>query len=372
MIIKTEDFKRTCSTVLAATDTSEISALTSTLELKTSGTNLYLNVSNGEYYVSVKFELDHEENFHASVNANLFLKLISAITTEDIELSVHSTFLKIKANGNYKVPLIFEKEEMMTVPVISIENKTAEMQISSDILNDILVYNGRQITGKFAARSTSQPVQKMFYIDQEGCITFNGGACVTEFTLEKPLKLLLNSRLVNLFRLFKNTLVNFTLGYDPYSETIIQTKVSFETPNIKLTAITSSDDRMLNAVPVTLIRNKVNGAHNNKVVLSKDALIEALDRLLLFENKDEVTYNMVSFGHNKMVIYDAKMENSEELIYENDSLITETYDMKINLAEVKRVIDGCGEQYITLSFGDYNNCVFSWKNVKNIVFEGKR
>ena len=54
MIIKTEDFKDVCSTVLAATDGSELSTLTETLELKTQGSALYLNVTNKEYYVRVK------------------------------------------------------------------------------------------------------------------------------------------------------------------------------------------------------------------------------------------------------------------------------------------------------------------------------
>ena len=89
----------------------------------------------------------------------------------------------------------------------------------------------------------------MFYIDHEGCLTFTTGACVNSFELEKPFALLLNSRLVNLFKLFKNTVVKFSLGYDAISETIIQTKVSFETDSIILTAVTGSDDKLLGQVP---------------------------------------------------------------------------------------------------------------------------
>ena len=124
MIIKSDEFKKICTTVLSATDGSELSTLTETLELKTVGNVLYLNVTNKEYYASVKFNLDHEEDFHASVNATLFLKLVSAITSESIELTVRDTYLNVKANGNYKIPLIFENNTMVEIPEITIQNPT--------------------------------------------------------------------------------------------------------------------------------------------------------------------------------------------------------------------------------------------------------
>ena len=93
MIISTKEFKKVCSVVLAATSTSEISTLTETLELKTVGNALYLNVTNREYYASVRFDLAQEEPFHASVNANLFLNLIAAMTSENIELSLRANYV---------------------------------------------------------------------------------------------------------------------------------------------------------------------------------------------------------------------------------------------------------------------------------------
>ena len=88
---------------------------------------------------------------------------------------------------------------MLEIPVITIENKTLEMNINSSVLDSIVTYNSRQL----AIGSVAKPVQKMFYVDNKGCITFTTGACVNSFELEKPFSLLLNSRLVNLFKLFK-------------------------------------------------------------------------------------------------------------------------------------------------------------------------
>ena len=138
MIIKTKDFKEVCSTILLGIDNTDISTLTETLELWTENKTLFLNVTNGEYYISVKFPLDHEEELHASVNANLFLKLISAVSTEDIELIKKDSYLQIKANGTYKIPFVYEDDEMLKLPKITIENPTTTLNISGEILNDIL------------------------------------------------------------------------------------------------------------------------------------------------------------------------------------------------------------------------------------------
>ena len=105
MILKTELFQNVCSSILSAVDSNELATLTETLELKTEGKILWLNVTNGEYYVRHLFDLDHEEEFHATVNANLFSKLIANTTKPEIELILKEKVLQIKANGDYKLPL---------------------------------------------------------------------------------------------------------------------------------------------------------------------------------------------------------------------------------------------------------------------------
>ena len=370
MILKTNLFQEICKLILGATDGNEISTLTETLELVTEGKTLYLNTTNKEYFASVKFDLDHEEDFHATVNANLFLKLIAAVTTEDIELTLADTYITVKANGNYKIPLIFEDDKLMELPVITIDNKTVEMNISSDILESILNYNTKEL----AVGSLAKPVQKMFYVDQEGCITFTSGACVNSFTLEKPIRILLNSRLVKLFKLFKDSTVRFTLGYDPISDTIIQTKVSFATDKIKLTAIISCDDSLLNQVPVTAIRNRATKTYPYSVVLSKDGLVEAVNRLLLFSagygSKENVKpYSTFEFAEDKVTIYDSKKENIEVIKYSNNTVINEPYTLTLDLIDFKRILDGCTEQYITVSFGDGKACVLTRNAIRNVIPE---
>ena len=371
MIIKTKLFKEVCSTILLGIDNTDISTLTETLELKTEEKTLILNVTNGEYYVSVKFPLEHEEDFSASVNANLFLKLISAVTTEDIELEKKKDYLQVKANGTYKIPFIYDgSEEMLKLPEITINNPTTQLKISGEILNSILVYNSKELQ-----RGTiSKPVQKLYYVDEKGCLTFTTGACVNYFELEKPIKVLFNNRLVKLFKLFKGEMTDFTLGYDPIDENLVQTKVRFETPSIVLTAITGCTDDLLKSVPVNAIRGRAEKDYPYSVVLNTQELKEAINRLLLFSAgygsvKNLKPYSKFEFINNQITIYDSNNENTETFLFKNDVNFETLQSFILDLSDLKLVVDTVTEDYLTLSFGDHQAVVLKRGVITNVFPE---
>lgn len=401
MIINTKKFKECCSKILAATDTSEISTLTETLELKVTGQILYLNVTNREYYVSVKFPIDHDEDegFHATVNASTFLKLINQTTTEDIILTIKDNALNVDANGSYKLPLIYDNDKLLELPEIVINNKTVEMGIDSDILTSILQYNSKELNKGTIAR----PVQKMYYIDEQGCITFTTGACVNSFSLEKPIKILLNNKIVKLFKLFdgttthineykaddvnsseerkkqiyelcQNSLVRFTLGYDALSDSIIQTKVSFETNDVILTAITSCDDTLLNSVPAAAIRARANNSYPYSVTFNKEELLGAIGRLLLFTNSKKIrAYGEFEFDSSSVTIRDVKKDNSETVYYYNQAVIYDNnkYKLFLDLIDFQTTLESCTENDVSLSFGDGKAVVLNRSSIKNIIPEMK-
>lgn len=373
MLIKTEEFQKIGSLILGSIESNELSTLTETLELKTEGKVLHLNVTNKEYYLSVDFALDHEEELHATVNANLFLKLVSQVTAEYIEVTVKETYVSVKANGEYKIPLVFEDDKLMELPVIDIDNTTVDMNISGDILESIMNYNSKELLKGTIAKA----VQKMFYIDQEGCITFTSGACVNSFQLEKPIKLLVNQRTVKLFKLFKNQMVKFTLGYDPIGDSdIIQTKVRFETSNITLTVITSCDDTLIDQVPVKAIRGRAGYAYPNQVVLNRQALLEAINRLLLFSagygGKQNIKpYSEFEFCGDEVTIYDSDKQNKELLKCQNGTSLTEDYSLMLDLADFKTVLDGCNEEFVTMKFGNGQAIVLSRGQISNVIPEVK-
>lgn len=369
MIIETQKLKEISSTILSAIDSSELSTLTESLELYTEDNELKLNVTNGEYFLSLYLDIITQESFHATVNANLFLKLIAATTVENIELTVSETYLEIKGNGIYKLPLIFDDGHLFTLPQIALDNPTLSMNISGEILNSIYTFNSKQLQ----IGAIAKPVQRMYYVDEHGCITFTTGACVNSFTLEKPVKLLLNNRLVKLFKLFKNNMTTFTLSYDEVSS-VLQTRVRFEMPNLILTAITTADSALINSVPTAAIRGRAEFAYPYKLYLSKDELLGSINRLLLFsagfgDAKNLKPYATFKLRDNKLYILDIKENNKESLTLSSDSFSSDEYTMMLDLLELKTILDSINQPNITFRFGNHQAVVIDNLNISNILPE---
>jgi hypothetical protein len=299
------------------------------------------------------------------------LKLVSQITTDTIALSVKDNTLIVEGNGTYKLPLIFEGESLLTLPKIIIENPTATFTIGADTLNSILHYNSKELT----KGTISKPVQKLYYMDENGAITFTSGACVNSFTLPQPVKVLFNNRLVKLFKLFKEGNVEFTLGYDGISEDIIQTKVKLSNEDVAITAILSCDDTLLNSVPVKAIRGRANNEYPYSINIDKTALLQTINRLTLFSSAESSfsrPYGTFEFGADRVTIYDSKGENREEIYYVNDtSNVKDTYKAIFNLSDLKITLETCTEPYLCMSFGDSSALVISRGNVKNVIPEVK-
>ena len=375
MILKTTEFKEVCSAILLAIDSSTLATITDTLELVTEGKTLYLNVTNQEYFVSYKFNLAEETQFHATVNATLFLKLIDKITTENIELVLEETNLLVKANGNYKIPFVVEEStgELLTLPQITINNVNVDFSIDYATLASIADYN----TNNISTSSLAKEVHTLYYIDEEGCITHTKTAgCVNNFNLAKPVKFLLNTRIVKLFKLFKNNQsINFKLGYDPISETIIQTKVAFTSDKIRLTAIIRSDDSLLSKVPVKAIRDRANKEYPNKIVLNRKELLDSITRLLLFNDSklNAKPFSTLKFDvTGTLTIYDTNNANFELIKYQPGTELSGEYTLKTDLLDLKSLLECSDEALVTLSCGDGKSGVISGLRVKYIFAEVKK
>lgn len=374
MVLRIEEIQNACSKILAAVDSNALSVLTETLQIKGDADALYISVTNREYFARVKIPGGGTSDFHATVNANVFLKLISQITTDTIEITIADTNLVVKGNGTYKLPLIYDGEQLLELPEINIDNPTVDFEIDSANLLSLIQYNSKQLSQGII----SKPIQKLYYMDEQGAVTFTTGACINTFSLAKPVKVLLNDRLVKLFKLFKGEKVKFTLGYDNFSEDIIQTKVRFETSDVIITAVLSCDDSMLKAFPVNAVRGRATADYPYSINVNREQLIQTINRLLLFasttsnmKNLDQ-PWSCFEFKKDSVVIYDARKENKEEIYYTNTTPdIDGNYTALLDLTDLRSTLETCAEQYVTINFGDGVAIVISRGNVKNVIPECK-
>ena len=371
MTIKTKNFKETASKILEATKVDKNAA---NLEIVARDTNLFLNVTNKEYFVSIKFILDEPTNFRAVVDAALFLDLIAGLTADTFDLTVKDTYINIKANkSNYKLAMIFENDKLMELPAITIQNKTVEMPISNDILMSILNVNGKEI--EKARNLDVNELQKLYYIDETGAFSFTTGACLNSFALDKPVKLLLNDRIVKLFKLFKDD-VQFSLGQDPLPNGEVRSKVSFETADTYVAAYVNCDTVLLSKIqgPCDATKRFISEKYDYNVVLSVSSLSAAISRLMLFTKNSIDKANMamvpavVEINADDVILTDT-LGNTETVQVENGSFVTDVYSMKVNLFDLKNVLDSCKSDHITLNCGNHRSIVINRGTICNLIPE---
>lgn len=368
MILKVEELKVLSSIILPAVESTEISSLPETLELVAENGILNFNITNKEYFLKVKMKMDSNEKLIATVNATLFLKLISQTTTDIIELKVSDTSLMIKGNGNYTIPLIFEGDNLLKLPVIEISKIEQSFDIEGDLLFSILKYNTKQLSTGILSR----PVQKLYYMDEKGAITFTSGACVNSFTLVEPVKVLFNQRLVKLFKLFKGLKINFTVGSNQISDQIIQQMVEFKTDFITLTAIISSNNDMINSFPVDAIRSRAYYDYPYSISVNTTQLENAINRMKLFIDNSKFLTPLIKlrFNDDNLILSDIDDKNLEQVSYSssaNSSSIS--YTSILDLNELCAVLDSCPESDIMILFGDSQAIVINRLSIRSIIPE---
>lgn len=367
IILRIEDIKSVCADILTAVDSNGISKITETLEIVVDSGTMNMNVTNGDYYARVTLPVtETNEKMHATVDAALFLKLISKTTTDTVQIDVNDNILTLCANGNYKIPLIYDGDELLKLPEINIENETNSFDIESSVLKDIMIYNTKELQKGLIAK----PVQKLYYIDEKGAITFTTGACVNDFSLPEPVKLLLNQKIVKLFKIFKDEAVKFTIGQDMFNN-MTQTKVKFTSSNFELTAVIPSDDSMVNSVPVDAIRDRAHTIYPYSVVINKSELLQTIERLLLFSSDSLKLYSKFEFGVDSVKIYDIQESNYEVIKYSNEAIdaLSDPYVAILDLIDLKLSLEGYNESHSTIRFGNNVAIVVYTKNIHTVIPE---
>jgi hypothetical protein len=374
MILKTKNFQEAANKILLAVGVDKAAA---NLELAARDTKLYLRVTNREWYCAVAFDLETPTEFRAVVDANLFLNLISGISTEEFELEIKDTVVVVKAGrSSYKLAMIYENDQLMKLPIIKLdpEQVTVSMNISNDILMSILNVNSREV--QKAKKVEVNELQRYYYIDETGCFTFTTGACINAFTLEKPIKLLLTDKVVKLFKLFGSDAF-LSYGHIVNADNSLQPIVVFQTEDVYVATRLLSDETCIQKVkaPCDAMKALAKEVYEHNLVLSATDLSAAISRLLMFHKNSSAKADLsfvpasVEFSNTELTISDLSGDNKEVITIENGSSTPGGYSMGVNLIDLKAVLDSCKNEHITMNCGNHKSIIICRANISNVIAE---
>lgn len=324
---------------------------------------LCFNVTNKNYYVRVNVNIDSDEEFHAAVNANMFLKLISQITTESVELKVNDKALNVVGNGSFNIPLILAFDKIVELPELTIDNITKDFTVSRDILMGILNYNTKEIMSNNVFQDI---VRKSYYIDEKGCITFTTGACVNNFSLPAQFKIVLSNQIVKLFKLFNDDEVRFEIGFSQVGSDL-QVRIRLSDSSITVSAATYSSDALTSKFPIDAIRNMASKVYPYSISVNRNELAQAINRFSIFSNFDtNTTECSFTFVDNNIVIENSTGDTESIRI---DTPVSEPYKAVLDLISLKNAIDSSKDSNLSINFGDHTAFVFVKGDISNILPE---
>lgn len=380
IIIKTDKIKDIANKVAISVDGERTSPISELIELELNNKNLTLKTTNKEYFfkTTIKDVTNTDEYFHVTIVADTFLTLITKTTSNEIKFEIVNNNLVLYGNGKYTFPLVLDNDQVVVLPEIEFKETGNEIkfEIDGNILKSIYEFNSRELNKEVAV----DPIQKYYYLDNKGALTFVEGACISEFEINTtPFKLLLNERLVQLFKLFSGQKVNVTIlkeatNINTDDSQVFKNKIKFTIEDSELIAILPDSD-LVEKYPSIQIRALANIDYPGQVIISKTLLLEALDRLSIFNRKGSSTKvdlkkcGQLDFSNDSVKIISLKDQNSETIPYLNGSLKPFTFTSYVSLSDLTKHGNISLNDSIILYYGTGDAIMMQRKNLKQVIPE---
>lgn len=338
------------------------------IELKMENNKLILCATNTQYYLSMELPnlLTENENLHFTVDADSFIKLIQKTTTPEIQLKEENGNLLFKGNGEYIFPLELDQNgEIKILPEINIEPELS-FEVTGDTLYSIYSFGNNELVNDVPVDT----VQKYFYVDNLGAITYTESPYLNNFSLSTPFKILINDRLAQLFSLFRGQKVTVGLSKE-YESNLYQNKISFVSGNIKLVAYLP-DDSLVEKFPANQCRMLQEHPYPGNIKINRLELANALDRLNIFSTKDgNMIYKKagkLNFSQNGLEIISILDKNKEFIKYEECFSFT-PYSCYMNLNQLLRHAKANNENNIDIHYGNELCLMLKKDNYVQIIVE---
>ena len=367
--ISTNLLKDLTSNINKGVDNERTVRVSELLELKLQNNKLILAVTNTQFYLTVELnnQLEMSEDFHATVDADTFIKLVSKTTSEFIHLEEKGGNLLFTGDGIYTFPMELDIDgNIKTLPIIGMIPRSS-FELNGDQMYSLYSFGNNEIVNDVPV----DPVQKYYYFDNNGSITYTESPYLNNMEINTPFKILLNSRLAQLFSLFRGKNVKISLSKSN-DNMLYQNKIMFEADNIKLVSFLPNDD-LVNKFPSMACRNLQTNDYPGQVIINRVQLTNSLERLNLFSNK---TGNIVlkkcgklNFTENGLEIISIIDHNKEFITYAEGSQKITNYTCFMDLAQLLRHSKANSETNLIINYGNELCLMFTKDRYSQIIVE---
>ena len=351
--LKTEKLQELVSRAIKGCSNDKMIPLTGLMSIELSEHRLTIATTDATNYLFITEDKVEGEDFSVVVAAETFSKLISRMTSESVSLELNGNFLNVKGNGEYKIDLPLDEEGepvKFPRPLDSVDIKTvkADYDVKLTTMKQLLTLNKPAL-----ATTDDGSCYTGYYAGDSVVTTDSYKICGTAIKLfDEPI--LIRPEMMDLLDVMSSEDVKVYIQDD----TII-----FATPDCivygkKLEGI---EDFQIDAISGLLDLD-----FPSECSVSKDAILQALDRLSLFVGQYDKNGIYLTFTREGLMISSKKSSGTEVVTYKTSKEFNE-FTACINIEMLQSQIKAHTLDEITIQYGLDNALKIVDGNVTQII-----
>ena len=358
MKIKKSDLDYLLVKVMPSIADNKLFPLTTYIGIKYNDGYLTLCGTDSVNYVYSSKQLYFKEddfNFDICVKADLFSKLISKITTTEIELKFENKSLNIIGNGSYNIALVLDEEgNFIKFPMKEVGSDASEEATFVSKFKDLKLYNEKSL-----CKNPENHILNGYYIGEDLCVSTDRIVMTlfNENILENPITI--KKSFVDLVINLNNDIV--FCKWDEEGKTNIYVSDGE-------TEIYSVNNCETSKYPVGKLQATINKLDFfMEASISLKELSSALDRLSLFSIAKD-SYVILKVEDEKLVLEENKTKTFEKVELKNlDDKCEEKWNAKIDINLLLDQIKSFKNDEVKIYLGNSTGIKFVENNVTKII-----
>lgn len=340
LTLSTETFKALVSKAYKGVGNNKIIPLTQLMCIQAKDGVLTIITSDfsNTHYLYVK-QAGVDGDFYVTVMAEQFTKLIGKLTCDKITLEVDGTKLKVSGNGTYFIALQYDEMGnpiQYPDPLAELGTPIEDTQaIASSAVKNILTSLKSSL-----AITMEYPYLTGYYVGDKICATNGDEMGIYNTPVLKQATLVFPI----VFDLLSFSDVD-KISIDRYDDGVIV----FTAGDI---VVYSHEMEGIDDYPVEALNNYLNTDMTNTCGLSKNNLLQALDRLSLFVGDMDDNAIKLAFGEKSLHINSLASTGEEDIVYISNK--GEAFECTVDLTSFINQVKSQSTDTVTIQYGDEN------------------
>lgn len=335
LTINTERFKEMLSKATQGASENKLLPITCMIGIDVSNQKLRLTTTDSTNYLYILGDVPDAEDFSVTVYADIFAKLISRMACEMVTLTVTDKYLEVNGNGTYKIDLPFDENgEVIKFPnpVEKIEEQSSTTSVELTTIQTVLSAVKPAISVTYEA-----PQYTNYWIGDSVVATDSykvASYSVPVFEIPR----LVSSAMMNLL----SVMTDKEIEVIELDDTLV-----FKSSNCIVYGKTPSG---MNEFSIDAIKGLVNSDFTSTCEISRNIMLQLLDRLSLFIKPFDDDSIKLTFSKDGLIVTSLTESGSELIPYLTNEEI-EDFSCSVNINLLQTQIKSNISDSVKLSFG---------------------